>query len=423
MEEYGKILIIAMPIFLLLIVIEKVYGMSKGEDTVPLMDAVSSISSGITNAVKDVLGLSITFISYDWMVSKIGLFQLPANFITYAIAFIVIDFYGYWTHRWAHQINFFWNKHAIHHSSEEFNLACALRQTVSSFINLFTFLLIPAALIGVPAKVIAITLPIQLFLQFWYHTKHIKKMGFLEKILVTPSHHRVHHAINPEYLDKNHSQIFIVWDKWFGTFQEELETVPAVFGITRPAQTWNPIRINFQHLGLLFSDAWRAEQWKDRLTIWFKPTGWRPANFESKYPVTKIENVFDFTKYGSSQNSKLTYWSVTQVLVTLLFVSYLFNNIGAIGLPRIFLYGFFIFLSIYSTTELMDGKKEALYWEFIRCSFGLALLFYYGDWFHLSALFPASNFLVIGYLLSSLCICLYFVTLEFKRHKLPTVTS
>jgi len=412
-----------MPIFLLLIVIEKVYGMSKGEDTVPLMDAVSSISSGISNAVKDVLGLSIAFISYDWMVSKIALFQLQANFLTYAIAFIVIDFYGYWTHRWAHQINFFWNKHAIHHSSEEFNLACALRQTVSSFINLFTFLLFPAALIGVPAKVIAITLPIQLFLQFWYHTKHIKKMGFLEKILVTPSHHRVHHAINPEYLDKNHSQIFIVWDKWFGTFQEELEAVPAVFGITRPAQTWNPIRINFQHLGLLFSDAWHAENWKDRLTIWFKPTGWRPENFESKYPVTKIDNVFDFTKYGSSQNSKLMYWSVTQVLVTLLFVSYLFNNIGAIGLPKIFVYGLFIFLSIYSNTELMDGKKEALYWEAIRCLFGIVILFYYGDWFQLSALLPMSNFLVIGYLLSSLFISLYFVTLEFKSQKFPTVTS
>lgn len=130
---------------------------------------------------------------------------MEATAITYIIAFFVIDFYGYWTHRWAHQIIFFWNKHAIHHSSEEFNLACALRQTVSSFVNLFTFLLIPAAIVGVPASVIAITLPIQLFLQFWYHTRYINKMGFLEKILVTPSHHRVHHAINPEYMDKNHS--------------------------------------------------------------------------------------------------------------------------------------------------------------------------------------------------------------------------
>lgn len=414
MEEYGKILLIAMPLFFVLIVLEKIYGTYKGEDNVPLMDSVSSISSGITNAVKDVLGLSITFISYGWMVSKIAIFHLEANIITYLVAFVIIDFYGYWTHRIAHQVNFFWNKHAIHHSSEEFNLACALRQTVSSFVNLFTFLLIPAAIIGVPTTVIVITLPIQLFLQFWYHTKHIKKMGFLEHILVTPSHHRVHHAINPEYIDKNHSQIFIVWDKLFNTFQEELEAVPPVFGITRPAQTWNPIRINFQHLSLLISDAWRAENWKDKFTIWFKPTGWRPENFEEKYPVNKITNVYSFDKYGTEASSKLIYWSITQALVTLLLVSFFFGNIAMIGLPVIFIYGLFIFVTVYSYTELMDESRFSVYWETIRFLFGLGILYYFGDWFGLNSLFPWGNYIVIGYLLLSLAMSIYFVALEFK---------
>ena len=414
MEEYGKILLIAMPLFFVLIVLEKIYGSYKGEDSVPIMDSVSSISSGITNAVKDVLGLSITFISYGWMVSKIAIFQLEANIITYLVAFVIIDFYGYWTHRIAHQVNFFWNKHAIHHSSEEFNLACALRQTVSSFVNLFTFLLIPAAIIGVPTAVIAITLPIQLFLQFWYHTKHIKKMGVLEHILVTPSHHRVHHAINPEYIDKNHSQIFIIWDKLFNTFQEELEAVPPVFGITRPAQTWNPIRINFQHLSLLISDAWRAENWKDKFTIWFKPTGWRPENFEEKYPVNKITNVYSFDKYGTKASSKLIYWSVTKVFITLLLVSFLFNNIGQIGLPAIFIYGLFIFITIYSYSELMDESRFAVYWETIRFIFGLGIIYYFGDWFGLNSLFLFGNYIIVGYLLLSLAMAIYFVAFEFK---------
>jgi sterol desaturase/sphingolipid hydroxylase (fatty acid hydroxylase superfamily) len=277
MKEYAAILVYAMPIFLVLIIIEKLYGYYKGEDTAPIMDSVSSISSGMVNSLKDVLGLSITLLSYEWMSNHLALFQQEVSIASVLIAFIVIDFYGYWSHRLSHQINFLWNKHAIHHSSEEFNLSCALRQSISSFVNLFTFLLLPAAIVGVPAKVIAITLPIHLFLQFWYHTKHIKKMGVLEKIIVTPSHHRVHHAINPEYMDKNHGQIFIFWDKLFGTFQEELDDVPAVFGITRPAQTWNPFRINFQHLWLLISDAWRAENWKDKLTIWFQPTGDRKS--------------------------------------------------------------------------------------------------------------------------------------------------
>jgi alkylglycerol monooxygenase len=414
MEQYGKILGIAMPIFLLLIVVEKVYGHFKGVDHVPVMDSVSSISSGITNAVKDVLGLSVSLISYEWLLSKMAVFSLQATAITYIIAFFVIDFYGYWTHRWAHQINFFWNKHAIHHSSEEFNLACALRQTVSSFVNLFTFLLIPAAIIGVPTDVIAITLPIQLFLQFWYHTRYINKMGVLEKIVVTPSHHRVHHAINPEYLDKNHSQIFIFWDKLFGTFQEELPEVPAVFGITRPAETWNPIKINYQHLWLMVRDAWYAENWKDKFRIWFMPTGWRPENFELKYPVHKIKDVFDFEKYGKHNSKSLIAWSVIQMLLTLLLVSYLFNNIANIGLSSIFVYGLFIFVTIYSYTELMDKNRYFFIWESIRFLFGLGVLFFYGDWFGLNSLLPFGNYLILGYLFLCLSVCAYFISVPLK---------
>jgi sterol desaturase/sphingolipid hydroxylase (fatty acid hydroxylase superfamily) len=416
MENYGKILLITMPLFLLLIIIEKIYGIYKGEDSVPYMDSVSSVSSGITNAVKDVLGLSVTFISYQWLVSKVAIFDLEPTAFTYVIAFIAIDFYGYWTHRLAHQINFLWNKHAIHHSSEEFNLACALRQSISSFVNLFLILLVPAAILGVPAQVIAVSIPIHLFLQFWYHTKHIKKMGFLEHILVTPSHHRVHHAINPIYMDKNHSQLFIVWDKMFGTFQEELEAVPPVFGITRPAQTWNPIRINFQHLWLLITDAWRAEKWQDKLTIWFKPTGWRPENFEERFPVKKITNVTDFEKYGNNYSSKLVYWSIIQVFITLLFVSYLFKNVATIGLPDIFVYGFFIFLTIYSYTELMDVRKMSLVWEGIRFIFSIGILWYYGDWFGLNSFLSFGNFLMIGYFSVSFSMSLYFVQIDFKKH-------
>lgn len=418
MKEYATVLLFAMPLFLALIIIEKVYGYYKGEDTAPTMDSVSSISSGIINSLKDVLGLSVTLLSYDWMVNQIALFHQEPNLIAYIIGFIAIDFYGYWSHRLAHQINFLWNKHAIHHSSEEFNLSCALRQTISSFVNLFTFLLIPAAVLGVPAKVIAITLPIHLFLQFWYHTKHIKKMGVLEKIIVTPSHHRVHHAINPEYMDKNHGQIFIFWDKLFGTYQEELDSVPAVFGITRPAQTWNPFRINFQHLWLLICDAWRAENWKDKFTIWFQPTGWRPENFEEKYPVAKITNVYDFNKYGTQYSKTLMNWSILQLFVTLALVSYLYLSIAQLDLQNIFLYGFFIFISVYSYTELMDTNKFSLVWESIRFTFGIGIVTYIGDWFGIDRIIPFGTYLIMGYLVLSLLVNVYFVSFGFKSEKL-----
>jgi sterol desaturase/sphingolipid hydroxylase (fatty acid hydroxylase superfamily) len=269
METYAKILLIASPIFLILVLAEKLYGYLRFNDGFRAMDTISSLSSGYTNTLKDVLGLSITIISYKWFYEHFAFFEIKSSVWVYVIAFIAIDFSGYWVHRLSHQINFFWNKHAIHHSSEEFNLACALRQSISSFVNIFTFFLIPAAIFGVRPEVIAVVAPLQLFAQFWYHTVYIGKMGFLEKIIVTPSHHRVHHALNPEYLDKNHGQIFIVWDKLFGTFQEELPDLKPIYGITRPMSTWNPIKINFQHLWLLIKDAYHAESWKDKLSIWF----------------------------------------------------------------------------------------------------------------------------------------------------------
>jgi sterol desaturase/sphingolipid hydroxylase (fatty acid hydroxylase superfamily) len=203
METYGKILLIAMPAFLLLVLFEKWYGWRKGFDTVRNMDMISSMSSGITNVTKDVLGLSIIIISYGWLLEKLSFFTLEANWLTYLLAFIALDFAGYWTHRIAHEYNLFWNNHIIHHSSEEFNLACALRQSISSIVKIFAIFLIPAALLGVPESVIAVVAPLHLFAQFWYHTRHINKMGWLEHIIVTPSHHRVHHALNPIYLDKN----------------------------------------------------------------------------------------------------------------------------------------------------------------------------------------------------------------------------
>ncbi|HPG12967.1 MAG TPA: sterol desaturase family protein, partial [Chitinophagaceae bacterium] len=221
-----------MPAFLVLVLFEKWYGWYKGRDTVRNMDMISSLSSGVTNVTKDVLGLAIAISIYPFMLKHLALTHIENTIIVYIITFIIIDFNGYWVHRWEHKINVLWNLHVIHHSSEEFNLACALRQSISSFFNLFTILLLPAAILGIPGEVIAVLGPIQLFAQFWYHTQHINRMGFLEKIIVTPSHHRVHHAVNPEYMDKNLSQIFIIWDKLFGTFQEELKEVPPVYGIT-----------------------------------------------------------------------------------------------------------------------------------------------------------------------------------------------
>ena len=404
-----------MPAFLFLVLFEKWWGWYKGNDTVRNMDMISSLSSGITNVTKDVLGLSISIITYGWLVSRVAIFNIQSTVWTYVIAFIVLDFAGYWIHRWSHHINIFWNLHIIHHSSEEFNLACALRQSISNLVNIFTFLLLPAALFGIPAEVIAIVAPVQLFAQFWYHTKHIKNMGFLEKIIVTPSHHRVHHAINKEYLDKNLSQIFIIWDKLFGTFQKELPDVEPVYGITRPVQTWNPIKINFHHLWLLMKDTWRTKSLKEKFTLWFKHTGYRPADVAEKYPVYKIEDVYRFHKYAPKASTALQAWSWVQITVLLLLISYLFGNIAGIGSPGMFYYGGFVFISVYAYTELMDRNPYAVIWEAIKNILGIAIIYQLGDWFGATAFFPWINYLLVTYFIIATGITGWFVYTQKKE--------
>lgn len=406
MEEYGKILLIAMPVFLMLVVLEKLYGIWKKNDTVPLVDAVASLSSGMSNVVKDVLGLSISIFSYEWLYNHLAVFEIHNTILVVVISFIIIDFYGYWGHRWDHEINFFWNEHIVHHSSEEFNLACALRQPVSSIVRFFSFMLIPAAILGIKPEVIATVLPLHLFLQFWYHTRHIGKLGFLEYIIVTPSHHRVHHAMNPEYLDKNYSQIFIIWDRLFGTFQEEREDLPPVYGVTRPVSTWNPFKINFQHLWLLITDAWRSTTFLDKLTIWFRPTGWRPKGFEEKYPVKKISDVYHFQKYRSEVSGAVFYWTIAQLFITLGFVSHLFYNIAAISTPGIFFYGIFIFMTIYVFTDLMDRNPNSYVFELIRLFFVAVIIYYFkGNWFNLN---NSVAYGVAIYAFISLLLSIYF---------------
>jgi sterol desaturase/sphingolipid hydroxylase (fatty acid hydroxylase superfamily) len=412
METYGKILLIAMPIFLILVLFEKWYGWKTGKDIVRIMDMISSLSSGVTNVTKDVLGLSFAIISYGWMYENLALIHIQENIWVYIIAFLALDFSGYCIHRIQHTTNVFWNAHIIHHSSEEFNLACALRQSISVFFRIFTFFLLPAALLGVPGNVIAIVAPLHLFIQFWYHTQLIGKMGFLEKIIVTPSHHRVHHAINPEYIDKNYSQVFIIWDKLFGTFQEEQDHIPPVYGITRPVATWNPVKINFQHLFLLISDAWRTKNWNDKLRIWFMPTGWRPADVAEKYPVYKIEDVYDFEKYNPETSKALQTWSFIQLFILLGFISYLFGNLASIGSPGIFLYGLFIFAYIYAMTELMDGNPIAYVWEGIKLLIGVYLIINTNGWFGAEQLFYYIPHVVFAYLLAAMYLS---ISLSIKR--------
>ena len=379
MDTYANILLITIPIFLILIMVEISYGAWKNDLKHSYMDTISSLSSGFTNLMVDILGLGIIIFSYPFFYERLKVIELEESIFLYFIAFVCVDFASYCHHRLKHSINIFWNMHVIHHSSEEFNLACALRQSITNNLGIGILFLVPAALLGVPPKMISILGPLHLFGQFWYHTRHIGKLGWLEYILVTPSQHRVHHAINKEYIDKNLAAIFCIWDRAFGTFQEELDDVPCVYGTLKPVRTWNPILINFQHLWFLTQDAWYTSSIKDKFKIWFMPTGWRPKDVVKTIPRSKVENVFNQEKY------KFEYTLIHKIFVGFHFlvlniVLFIFlSSFADLSFSDKTGYFLLIFSTIFSFSSVMDGYKWSINFEFIRIFLGMLVLYFQAD--------------------------------------------
>ena len=405
MSIYIKTLLVAIPAFMVLIIIEALAARSRGLKINRAEDVISSLSSGVTNTLKSGIKFSVAIISYSWLVDHITVYKLEPIWLAVLIAFIVEDFTGYWLHRLNHRVNILWNRHIIHHSSEEFNLACALRQSISTTFTFAAIFMIPAALLGIPAFIFAILSPIHLYMQFWYHTQLINKMGVLEYILVTPSHHRVHHAINPEYIDKNYSQIFIFWDKLFGTFQPELKDVKPVYGTLKPAGTWNPIIINFKHIWQLTKDAWHAENFSDKLKIWFMPTGWRPDDVKQRYPVKIIENPEEQVKYATESSRLLISWSWAQLVITDIFLLHMLIIIPSQSALMSYLYAGFLMLHIFSYTSALDQRKYSFISELGKFGFAFYLFFINGfSWFGLSGIMVST---LAFYLLLSLMMSYY----------------
>ena len=356
MTFFTKSLFYAIPSFLILIIIESILARRKKQIINQPPDLISSLSSGITNITKDGLKYSVVIVSYPWLLDKLMLYKLEPIWAAIFIAFIVQDFTGYWIHRLNHRVNIFWNRHVIHHSSEEFNLSSGLRQSISETFQFSAILMIPAAILGISHKIFIILGPIHLFMQFWYHTRLINKMGWLEKIIVTPSHHRVHHAINQEYIDKNYGQIFIFWDKIFGSFQEEKLDIPPVYGTLRPAETWNPILINYKHLWQLLKDAYHTSKIWDKIRIWFMPTGWRPKDVIKKFPIHTTNNPYKRSKYKTSNSLLIILWSGIQLAISGSLVLIIFSNVENIGQNITTLGCIFIMINIFSYTSLLDGN-------------------------------------------------------------------
>ena len=241
----------ATPFFLLAIIVELAWGWLRNNNTYRLNDSVNSLSLGMFSTLSKLVFIGFSGQVFAYVENSWALFSFNVDSVwQWLLALLIYDFCYYWFHRISHERQFFWGSHVAHHQSEDYNLTTALRQTGTGLFSTWVFY-IPCFIIGIPIEMYVTIASGHLVYQFWIHTQHIPKLGFLEWFLILPSNHRVHHAQNARYIDKNYGGLLIIWDRMFGTFAEEDAAEPIIYGIRTPLSSWNPLWANVHILSLI----------------------------------------------------------------------------------------------------------------------------------------------------------------------------
>lgn len=378
----------SIPLFFLLIGAELLWSRVTGRRVLRLNDSLSDLSCGILSQLSGIFTKLLTIGIFIWVAEHWSLqtlwsampawperppmfgadpfpyfgVDLPA-LLSWALVFVLVDFCYYWSHRYAHQVNILWAGHVVHHSSEEYNLPVALRQSALHGLMSWVFYM-PLALIGVPWRMFVACNAINLIYQFWIHTRAIARLSPLgEYILNTPSHHRVHHGVNPKYQDKNYAGVFITFDRWFGTFQVEEEE--PVYGITKPLQSWNPLWANVHVFVQIARDAWRASRWADKLRIVFGRPGWRPAELGEVESPREV-SAETFEKYNPPLPAPLAWYAFAQFVIALAAAFILLQQANALPLAQSAAAAFFIALALAGVGGVFESAKWAATLETAR---------------------------------------------------------
>lgn len=280
----SQVIVLAIPVFLLMMLAEWALARRRGVVVYRFSDTVNSLSLGGLSQLSGLFTKLLAVGIYTLVYQSVALFPDRAFWSTWygvVLALLFYDFCYYWLHRAGHEVAVFWAAHVVHHQSQQYNLSTALRQTSSGALLGWVFYL-PMALAGVPPLIFGIVALIDLLYQFWVHTELVRKLGWFDRVFCSPSNHRVHHAVNDRYLDKNYGGILILWDRMFGSFREEDE--PCVYGTRAGLRSWDPLWANAEVYAQLLQDSRRAGNWADKMRVWFKPPGWRPADVAQRWP-------------------------------------------------------------------------------------------------------------------------------------------
>jgi len=358
-------IILSVPVFFILIGVELIVSKLQKSGLYRFNDAVSNISCGVIQQIVSVLAKTVMIVGYIYLYDHYRIFDLPGAWWVYLVLFIGVDFFYYWFHRLSHEINVLWGAHIVHHQSEEYNLSVALRQ--STFQGFFsTVFYLPLALIGFNPVAFVTINAFQTLYQFWIHTKTIHKLHpIFEFVFCTPSHHRVHHGRNPQYIDKNHGGTLIIFDRIFGTFQPEEEQV--VYGVTKPLASWNPVWANFDYYRDMLRDLRRKMSWTDRLKYIFANPGWMPASLGGYKPAPEVTSETAH-KYDTLISDALNYYVLVQYMVVLGITTLLLFNTEHPQMSSAILLGgsIWIIVSIATLGAIFDSRRWARILEPLR---------------------------------------------------------
>ena len=370
----------AVPVFFLLIGVELAVALWQRQQAYRLHDSLSDLSCGITEQIVGLFLTGLFFLGYvgtyayatraEINLIDVSSYSSGGKWLAAIALFLGVDCAYYWFHRIAHEYNAPWAGHVVHHSSEEYNLAVALRQ--GTFQGLFSWVFyLPLALVGFPPAWFAAVSSFDTLYQFWIHTRMIGKLGPLEWVFNTPSHHRVHHARNPKYLDKNYAGTLIIWDRLFGTFQAEEEE--PVYGLTKPLNSWNPLWANVHVWNDLFRDAWLAPRWTDKLRIWFMPPGWRPAGLppNPRPPEVTRQTV---VAYNTKIPRALNVYALAQFVAALLLAFGLMAAGKSLARGEVIVAAVLVLWALLNIGGIFEHRGWALISELLRIPVTAALL-------------------------------------------------
>ncbi len=379
MNTQELIITWATPVFFVLIALEWLVARLRGRSAYGSSDAVNSIGLGVISQIVGVFSKLLSLGIYAWCVEHLALFTLPENSLwVWAGALLLYDFCYYWLHRCGHEVNILWAAHVVHHQSEHYNLSTALRQTGSGAFLGWLFYL-PMALLGVPLKVFVIVALIDLLYQFWVHTEQIGRLGWFDRVFCSPSNHRAHHAVNDRYLDRNYGGVLIVWDRLFGTFVEEDDNDRPVYGTRSPLRSWNPLWANVEVYVRTAQDAWHAKRWRDKLLVWLKPPGWRPADVAARFP--KPDFVMPSERFNPRLSKPMAIYVLLHFALLLGMATQFLGMAGKAELSTLLLYASYLVLSLCVIGALMEGQRWALWLEASRVLATALLPALSGRWF------------------------------------------